>query len=95
MERRKRGGYRRRNAAQWERLFAEQEGSGLSQRAFCGKRAVSYSSFCNWKRRLAAGDSGGELDAGFIEVALEPSPTQQWEVELSLGAGVVLRVRRR
>ncbi len=95
MGRRKRRGYARRDAEQWGRLLAEQEESGLSQRMFCDRRGLSCSSFYNWKRRFGVSDSKPELAAGFVEVALEPSRTQQWDVELTLGAGVVLRVRRR
>ncbi len=94
MGRRKQRVHARRNAVQWGRLLAEQEESGLSQRAFCDKGGLPYSSFCYWKRRLAVSDGEPAVAAGFVEVALEPSRTQHWDVELTLGAGVVLRVRR-
>jgi putative transposase len=81
----------RRSGAEWERLVAEQAGSGLGQRAFCEQRGVSYGTFCGWRRRLREEGSG----ARFVEVALEGAPLARWEVELALGDGVVLRLRRR
>ena len=47
-------GYRRRSAAQWQTLVGEYAASGLSQQAFCERRGVALSTFCQWRRRLAA-----------------------------------------
>ena len=95
MGRKSRGVYTRRDASQWKRLIAEHAHSGLSQRAFCERHGISSSSFGSWKRRLEAAPDREAEGAGFIEVALEPSLAQPWDVELTLGPGVVLRVRRR
>ena len=95
MGRKKDRGYTRRSALEWERLLSEQAGSGVSQRAFCNRRGLSHSSFYHWKRRLGEAVNGKEeSEAGFIELAVEPKEALQWEVELTLSPGVVLRVRR-
>ncbi len=86
---------KRRSGSQWKRLITEQSESGLSQRAFCDSRGLAYSSFCNWRRRLGAHSSEPDSGGGFIEVEVGPGHDEQWDVELTLGEGVVLRVRRR
>ena len=95
MGRKKDGGYTRRSALQWEQLLSEQAGSGISQKAFCDRRGLSHSSFYNWKRRFGETVNAKQSEAGFIELAVEAKESMQWEVELTLSPGVVLRVRRR
>ena len=95
MGRRNHRGYTRRSVVQWERIVGEQQKSSLSQRAFCAERGVAYSSFCHWKRRLAETGGTPRGESEFIELEFEPAASEQWDVELTLGAGVVLRVRRR
>lgn len=96
MARRTGRGYVRRSRAQWRRLVAEQAGSGLSQRAFCERRGLTYASFCGWKRRLGDEPVSEGDGAAFVEMAVAPAPPSSgWDVELALGDGVVLRLRRR
>ena len=95
MGRKKGRGYTRRSALEWERLLSEQARSGVSQRAFCDRRGLSHSSFYHWKRRLGGEVNGEHSDARFIELAVEPREAMQWEVDLTLSQGVVLRVHRR
>lgn len=83
----------RRQRAQWQRLVEEQAASGLTQQAFCARRRVAYATFCTWKRRLR--DEADGQPPGFVEVELDDAPIPGWDVELALGEGVVLRVRRR
>ena len=82
-----------RSVEEWTALLAEQAESGLSQRAFCELRGLSVSSFCNAKSRAKALTVEGE----FIAVTCVPesveAPVASWDVELTLGAGVVLRMR--
>ena len=86
--------YERRSAVQWERLVAAQASGTLSQRAFCERRGLSYASFCNWKRRLDEKPERSANTGGFIEVDVPPASRGYWDVELTLGEGVVLRLRR-
>ena len=83
----------RRDRAQWQRLIEEQAASGLTQQAFCTRRRVAYATFCTWKRRLR--DEVNAQPLGFVEVDLDEAPMPGWDVELELGEGIVLRVRRR
>jgi len=95
--------YRRLSAEQWRRLVDEQQQSGLSQRAFCETHGLTVSTFNNWKRRLTMTppEGGSEVDVVFTplpEVALCGSVDETdrgWDVELDLGGGVCLRLRRR
>jgi hypothetical protein len=86
----------RRQCAQWQRLVEEQARSGLTQQAFCARRRIAYATFCTWKRRLRDEAHLADVQpSGFVEVELEDAPMADWDVELTLGEGVVLKVRRR
>lgn len=93
MAHKKRRQYVRRSATQWASLVSEQAESGLNQRRFCERHGLSYASFGYWKRRL--GEERRNSRRGFIELAVErATDDSRWDVELSLGDGVVLRIRR-
>ena len=84
----------RRRRSEWQQLIDEQARSGQSQRAFCAARALSAKSFQHWKRQLAAtaaSPSSPWLDLGPLP---ERSAATGWDVELDLGDGVCLRLRR-
>jgi hypothetical protein len=72
--------------------------SGLSQKAFCQREDLALSTFLFWKRRLASHE-GGEVapdpEPSVIDLgALEDRPAG-WEVEIALGDGGSLTLRRR
>ncbi|MCY4462054.1 MAG: hypothetical protein OXC26_16950 [Albidovulum sp.] len=77
-----------RSADEWSGIMADFERSGLSQREFCEFRGLSPKSFSNWRFRLRPRGWTGS----FVELA--PPVSSGWDVELDLGDGVVLRVRR-
>lgn len=81
----------RRSRAEWQRLIEEQAVSGQTQAAFCAGRGIGVGSFQSWKQRLA-GEAPPEpwvaLDA------LAGNGVSGWEIELDLGEGVCLRLRR-
>ena len=81
-----------RSAAEWRSIMARYEASGLSGEGFCEAEGIGKSAFWRWRRRLSDGDAGGGGKAMFVELAAGTS--SPWDVELELGAGVVLRVRR-
>ena len=93
--------YARRSEVQWRELMVDLEQSGLSHAAFCRSRGVAPSSLGNWLRKLrgeARSDraSRNAPAAGFIE--LRPSAAADvaplaWDVELTLGDGIALRLR--
>ena len=88
----------RRSPNDWQQLIDEQARSGVSQRAFCAARALSLNSFQHWKRQLAVPLAGpvAALPAAWLDLgALPERPAAVgWDVELDLGAGICLRLRR-
>jgi transposase-like protein len=82
----------RRSRDEWQRLIDEQAESGQTQAAFCAERGISVTSLQNWKRRLARSESTGEpwLELGTLVEAKSPT----WDIELDLGDGIRLRLRR-
>ena len=81
----------RRSREEWQRLIEEQSASGLTQTAFCQVNALSLGSFQNWKRRLAAeAPTAPWVDFG----TLDRSAGAAWDIELQLGDGICLRLRR-
>lgn len=81
--------------------MSEYETSGQTQRTFCREHGLALSTFARWRRLLAQepAPEAGEPQRLFTELersapgeALAETPA--WEVELALGAGVVLRIRR-
>ena len=70
----------------------------MGQGEYCRQRGLASSPFRNWRRRLEASAPRPEdtIGSAFVELtAREPDIDSDFEVELELGAGVVLRVRRR
>lgn len=87
----------RRGKAEWLSLFEAQASSGLSQLRFCQQQGVSLSAFYNAKSRYAAELGGGKSSAheDFFALTLPPlEATGGWDIELSLGGDIVLRMRR-
>ena len=95
----------RRSAAQWRKLIERFEGSGQTRGKFCSANGLALSTFDLWRRKL--GGTQTQVDEAhreslFVELtnATEAAGSRMaagtgaWEVELELGAGVVLRLRR-
>ena len=94
----------RRSHAQWQRLLERAAQSPLSIEAFCRAEDVSTASFYSWRKRLAAVTSGASVaeptaeDGMFLDLGVlgtEVGDSARWDIELELGAGMVLRLRRR
>lgn len=82
----------RRGRDEWQRLVDEQAGSGLTQAAFCEAQGLSLASFGNWKRRLSPRES---TEQPWFELgALGDAGSSGWDIELQLGDGICLRLRR-
>jgi hypothetical protein len=85
----------RRALAEGQQLIAEFEATGLSRKAFCRSRSLSTSTLDYWRKRISS--QGQRLtaasQAGFIELA-PLGTTGALDIELELGGGVVLRLRR-
>jgi putative transposase len=89
----------RRNPEQWHELLDRFERSGQTQEQFCTAHDLGLSTFGRWRKRLRRQSvklpkhSTNEL---FVELEQDrPTPsTRSWDVELQLGAGMCLRLRR-
>ena len=95
----------RRTAAQWQKLIERFEGSGQTRGKFCAAHGLALSTFDLWRRKLHATPAAvaEERPEGLFVELTHPTQTQTaptssvtggWEVELELGAGMVLRLRR-
>ena len=88
-----------RTEGQWQALLDEFNTSGLTRSAFCKQHGIATSSLYRWQKVL----TGPSPAAGFIDITepvVQAAPTlpvpgndSHWQVELELGAGVILRVR--
>lgn len=100
---------RRRSAREWRTLIRTQSRGDETRTQFCARHGVALSTFDWWRRRLrteiAAPAAPRVLPAEpicatplFVELAPHVTPTPatapSWEIELDLGAGVVLWLRR-
>ena len=89
----------RRSPDQWRALFDHFERSGQTQEQFCAEQDLGLSTFSRWRQLLREKvpvPQALESDALFVELPQQaPTPAvQPWDVELQLGDGVVLRLRR-
>jgi len=89
----------RRGQDEWLDIITRFEQSDQTRNQFCIENNLGLSTFSRWRhqlRRAGASTSPSNNEASFIE--LEPPAasnlSQAWDVELELGAGVVLRLRR-
>ena len=82
-----------RSEDEWQTLMAEFERWDGSQASFCEAKGVSVKTFqCRRRRRGLTGGAAVGRPGGFVEIAAAAGPG--WDVELSLGDGVTLRLRR-
>lgn len=88
----------RRSREQWRELLERFEHSGQSREEFCRAQGLTLSSFAHWRRALGK-TAAGRRDIAGPPVFLELTPPASasagiWDLELELGSGVVLRLRR-
>lgn len=91
----------------WQHLVDQQSLSGLSGAEFCRQHDIRYASFMAWRKRLQSQDleSSVATPNAFVELTAPIQPTRAVHsveteqsdlcVELSLGAGIELRIIRR
>jgi hypothetical protein len=94
----------RRSASEWRALLGAFARSGETRTQFCARHAVALSTFDWWRSRLRRESAprvvSNPAPAGglFVELAGEAEPvgaaSTHWDVELELGAGVFVRLRR-
>jgi hypothetical protein len=87
-----------RSRAQWSALLKRYHDSALTQTAFCEAHGLAVSSFTSALRRERKAPAQSENRDAFIPVLVDSAgeafEATDWEFELTLGAGVVLRIRR-
>ena len=87
----------RRSLEQWRELLDRFEYSGQTQEQFCAEHHLGLSTFGRWRKRLRwqkVKPPKYSTDALFVELAQDEAASQPWDVELELGAGMYLRLRR-
>lgn len=95
----------RRSASEWRALIRAFSRGDATRKQFCARHGVALSTFDWWRSRLrrelsqtAPGTTPSQSRALFVELAPEQLPlnaaASNWDVELELGGGVFLRLRR-
>jgi hypothetical protein len=89
-----------RTRGQWKSLVDEFTTSGLTKTAFCKKNGIATSCLYRWQQVLARQTAMAEfIDITEPVAAVVSAPpvdgNADWQVELELGAGMVLRLRTR
>ncbi|MFU8764269.1 MAG: IS66 family insertion sequence element accessory protein TnpA [Haliea sp.] len=88
-----------RSRAQKKALVEEFNASGLTKTAFCQHHGIATSCLSRWQKALAPASAADDFVdiTKSVSAAVAPRPAVEeqprWQVELELGAGVVLRVR--
>ncbi|TCO69224.1 IS66 family insertion sequence element accessory protein TnpA [Chromatocurvus halotolerans] len=88
-----------RSRAQKKAIVEEFDASGLTKTAFCKHHSIATSCLSRWQKALspeASADGFIDITQSVSSAALPRPPAEEcprWQVELELGAGVVLRVR--
>ena len=87
----------RRTQTQWSKLLEQYGQSAQTQTAFCASRGLPISSFTSALRRAREGGFDAAPANAFVAVEVDSvthaTPSSAWDVELTLGAGIVLRIR--
>lgn len=87
-----------RSRIQWKALLEEFNTGELTKAAFCKKHRIATSSLYRWQQILSQGTG----DTDFIDVteplSITPAPPvherdNNWQIELALGTGIVLKIR--
>jgi putative transposase len=94
----------RRSAGEWRALMRAFSHSGETRTQFCERHGVALSTFAWWRSHLrhestaVSETSPAPASALFVELTQAEPPvatvSARWDVELELGSGVFLRLRR-
>jgi hypothetical protein len=87
----------RRTPQQWQKLITDWQHSGQSVAEFCKEQHLTLSNFYLWRKRLDTAVPETTLPPW---IALSSSPAMDtvndndWQLELSLPGGVILRMKQ-
>jgi hypothetical protein len=96
----------RRSPREWHALIQAFSHSGVTRSQFCTRHGLALSTFDWWRSRLRRASITQSVsnplptpaNALFVEIAQETKPvavvSARWDVELDLGHGLFLRLRR-
>ena len=102
-----RSSYQAYNATEWQQIMDDYSHSSLNQKAFCEQKGLAMSTFSKWRKQLGLVNTHSEVNTTTDFKPLLPiSPVpvaatavennnhhDDWDVELVLGAGMILRLR--
>ena len=91
----------KRSASEWRALVKAYGKRACTRAEFCRQQGVAESTLDWWRRKLetrsvkrASSSVVGTPSLDFIDLTLSRVESPAWDVELDLGAGMVLRLRR-
>ena len=92
---------RRRSGRDWRALVKAYGKRSCTREAFCHRHGVAVSTLDWWRRKLGDEPKTKQLvratrpaEFDFIDLGASPADRPSWDIELDLGAGMVLRLRR-
>ena len=81
-----------RTREQWQQLIAQWQKTDDNAQAFCTAHDIGYASFCKWRQRLQKPEPQSSGETQFIDVSALQQPGRRWDIVLSLGNGVELKL---
>lgn len=84
----------RRTREQWRDLIDGQPGSGLSVQAYCRLHGLAVSGFYLWRNKLAGAPLPAAGDWLSLPVSDAEVSNANWQLELVLPGGVMLRMKQ-
>jgi transposase-like protein len=86
----------RKSAEQWQAIMLAYDDSGLTQEDFCIRESLALSTFYKWRQQLTGGKPKrrDQKEPMFVELGSVQGADKKkhWDLELSLGDGIVLRL---
>ena len=88
-----------RTAKQWHQLVSEFDPSQHTVNTYCKANKIGTSSFYKWKDKLGLPElTEKEEIPAFIPIQTQPpsstQKTPEWDLELELGHGIILRLSK-
>lgn len=89
---------RQRSESEWQELYDEHMGLGISMNSFCKSKGIAISSYIKWHQRFK---NGGEVVPKFKSLKREEEFSEEEvkvknkiELELDIGSGIILRISK-
>jgi hypothetical protein len=83
-----------RSESDWQKIVQQHATSSLSVRAFCKQHGVGDKSFYLWRKRLTPAIESSGINIVDITDIVTADPSTRWYIELDLGDGIKLNLRR-